>query len=121
MAIVCTRQTRCKPHRQLSETTCGCVISGLSRAYLKFCKSLGSVEIDRIDVGARHEALDIERLELLRGERDELPAIVFVSFNDLRFLDLLARLWVMRAQRDPSGCTALIGSGGRLWLRSLRS
>src|SRR6516225_8010810 len=63
------------------------------------------VKIDGIDVAARHErfqidhlrALDIERLQLLGGERDELAAIVFISLNDSRFLDRLARAWVMRA------------------------
>ena len=48
------------------------------------------IKIDGVDVAARHErfqidhlrALDIERLQLLGGERDELAAIVFISLND---------------------------------------
>jgi hypothetical protein len=38
-----------------------------------------------------------------------LAAVIFVSFDDLPFLDLLAGSGVMRAERDSGGCAALIG------------
>src|ERR1700732_1340263 len=57
-----------------------------------------AVEIDRIDVAAWYKflqvddlcAFDIERLQLVGGEGEELAAAVFVSFDDLALVDLLA-------------------------------
>src|SRR6516164_10469379 len=54
-------------------------------------------------------SLDIERLQLLGGERNELAAAVFVSFDDGRFCDLLARPRVVWTQRDPGGLIRSLG------------
>jgi hypothetical protein len=53
-------------------------------------------------------AFDVERLQLLVGEGEELTAAVFVSFDDLALLDLLAGSRIMRAERDPGGVGALL-------------
>jgi len=42
-------------------------------------------------------SFDIERLQLLGGEGEELTAAVFVSFDDLALLDLLAGSGIMPA------------------------
>jgi hypothetical protein len=48
-------------------------------------------------------AFDVERLQFLEGERDELAATVFVSFDDLAFVDLLAGSGIMRPESsNPS-------------------
>jgi hypothetical protein len=53
-------------------------------------------------------AFDVERLQFLGGERDELAATVFVSFDDLAFVDLLAGSGIMRPKRDASGSATLV-------------
>ena len=53
-------------------------------------------------------AFDVERLQFLGGEGDELAATVFVPFDDLAFVDLLAGPGIMRPKRDPSGGPALV-------------
>jgi hypothetical protein len=71
-----------------------------------------AVEIDGIDVAARHELLQIdhlrtfhvEGLQFLRHECDELAGFVFVTFDDLFFLHNLASAGIVRPQRDPSRC-----------------
>src|SRR5215469_1515840 len=76
------------------------------------------VEINRVDFGARDKgfkiddlrAFDIERLQLLRGKSHKLAALVFVPFDDLVALDLLAGVRVVRAKGDA-------GRGGRFGLR----
>ena len=75
-----------------------------------------AVEIDEIDVAARHELLQIdhlrafyvEGLQFLSGEGNELATLVFVTFDDLFFLDLLPSARIVRPQRDPSCCAGLI-------------
>src|SRR2546423_4983900 len=49
-----------------------------------------------------------KRLQLLVGEGEELAAAVFVSFDDLALLDLLAGSRIMRAERDAGGCGDLL-------------
>src|ERR1700732_2406556 len=53
-------------------------------------------------------AFDIERLQLLGCEGEELAAAVFVSFDDLALLDLLAGSGIMRPERDPGGGRAVV-------------
>src|SRR6202040_1228317 len=68
-----------------------------------------ALEIDRIDVAPRYKllqvddlcALDIERLHLVGGEGEELAEAVFVSFEDLALVDLLAGSGIVRPERDP--------------------
>src|SRR5690349_1108706 len=68
-------------------------------------------EIYRVDLGARHESLNVddlrafhvERFELGGREGDELAALVFVAPGDLLPFDLLAGVGVVRAQGDASG------------------
>ena len=49
---------------------------------------------------------DIERLQLVGGEGEELAAGVFVSFEDLVLVGLLAGFGIVRPERDP-GCGAV--------------
>jgi hypothetical protein len=59
--------------------------------------SARSLEIDHL------RAFDVECLELLRGKGHEFAAAVFVSFDDLPPVDLLAGSGIMRPKRDPGG------------------
>jgi DNA polymerase (family 10) len=57
---------------------------------------------------------DVERLQLCRGEGDELPALVFVAFDDLVALYLPAGIAIDRPQSDPRGGRFIFGLvGGR--------
>src|SRR5205085_9500482 len=57
---------------------------------------------------ARLRAFEVERLQFLGGEGDELAATVFVAFDYLRLVDLLASSGIMRPKRDPGGGGALV-------------
>jgi hypothetical protein len=69
------------------------------------------VEVQRIDLGTRHKGrqvdrvrtLDIERLQLFRREGDELAALVFVALAHLVAVDLVARMRIVRPERDTGG------------------
>src|ERR1700736_5544892 len=65
----------------------------------------------------RHQNLaiaHIERLQLLGGEGEKLAAAVFVSFDDLALLDLLAGSRIMRPERDPGRGGALLPISTRI-------
>jgi hypothetical protein len=74
-----------------------------------------TVEIDGIDVAARHEllqidhvrAFDVERFQFLGGECNELAALVFVTLDDLFLLNLFAGSRIIRSKTDP-GCRASV-------------
>jgi hypothetical protein len=53
-------------------------------------------------------AFHVERLQFLWGKRDELAALVFVTFDDLFFLDLIPGARIVRPQRDPGSRGGLI-------------
>ena len=77
---------------------------------------IGGVEIDGIEVILWDKlfevddlrAFDVECLQFLGGKRDELAATVFVTFDDFRLLDLLARSRIMRPDTDPGKGLGLI-------------
>jgi hypothetical protein len=77
---------------------------------------VGAVEVNGINFAAWHKflqvynlgAFDIERLQLIRRERDELAALVFVALDDLLLLDFFAGARIVRAERDPCCRAALI-------------
>src|SRR5436190_2043258 len=77
---------------------------------------LWSIEVDRVELAARDEhlqvndlgALQIERFQLGWSEGDVSATLIFVSFDDLFFFYLLAGAGVVRPKHDPSCCAGLI-------------
>jgi hypothetical protein len=71
---------------------------------------VGAVEIDRVDIAAGHEhlqvddlrALQIEHLQLVRCERDVFAAVILVPLEDLVFIEFFAAAWIVRPEGDAS-------------------
>jgi hypothetical protein len=115
-STITIRSRRLRVSRPSPTTPTSAIAAPITRSVSTAIGPLGievirAVEIDGIDVVARHEllqiddlrAFDVERLQFRWGKRDELAALVFVTLDDLSFLYLLAGAGIVRPQRDP-GC-----------------